>query len=164
MPQNGAVLPHVYQVTKYDPADRDEHGHYAGAQEVTSDRGEYEAAYLQAVAAFAADAGVDRLSVREPGVPSFVHFGSGEAEDDHGLGALFLHGLHGGAEVQLATVLGLVRIMLRDSGAWRRLDADDISEVHVGWDQFLHSYASWPSTEAGRGLREPVRWDCFLKG
>lgn len=93
-----------------------------------------------------------------------MHFGSGEAEDDHGLGALFLHGLHGGAEVQLATVLGLVRIMLRDSGAWRRLDADDISEVHVGWDQFLHSYASWPSTEAGRGLREPVRWDCFLKG
>ena len=45
MPQNGAVLPHVYQVTKYDPADRDEHGQYVGAQEVTSDRGEYEAAY-----------------------------------------------------------------------------------------------------------------------
>lgn len=53
MPQNGAVLPHIYQVTKYDPADRDEHGHYVGAQEVTSDRSEYEAAYLQAVAALA---------------------------------------------------------------------------------------------------------------
>ncbi|MFJ4126361.1 hypothetical protein ACIP3U_34220 [[Kitasatospora] papulosa] len=93
--QNGAVLPHIYQVTKYDPADRDEHGYYIGAQEVTSDRGEHEAAYLQAVAAFAADPGVDRLSVREPGAPSFVHFGSAGAEDDHRLGALFLHGLHG---------------------------------------------------------------------
>ncbi|MEV7699922.1 hypothetical protein ACWC9F_27585 [Streptomyces sp. NPDC001110] len=47
------MLPHIYQVTKYDPADRDEHGHYVGAQEVTSDRSEYEAAYLQAVAALA---------------------------------------------------------------------------------------------------------------
>lgn len=151
MPQNGAVLPHVYQVTKYDPADRDEHGHYAGAQEVTSDRGEYEAAYLQAVAAFAADAGVDRLSVREPGVPSFVHFGSREAADDYGLGALFLHGLHGfhdGAEVQLATALELVRIMLRDSGAWCRLEADGIFEVHVGWDQYLYICTSRPSTDA----------------
>ncbi|MFJ8863826.1 S1 RNA-binding domain-containing protein [Streptomyces sp. NPDC102451] len=151
MLQDGAVLPYVYRVTKYDPADRDQHGHYIGAQGVVSDRGEYEAAYLQAVAAFAADAGLDRLVVREPGIPSFVHFGAAAAADDHGLGALFpdgLHGFHDGAEVQLAIALELVRGMLRDSGAWCRLEADGIFEVHVGWDQYLYVSTSRPSADA----------------
>ena len=37
-------LPYVYRVTKYDPADRDEHGHYTGSEDVLSDHGEVEAA------------------------------------------------------------------------------------------------------------------------
>lgn len=65
-------LPHVYRVTKYDPADRDEHGHHNGSEDTSSDHGEVEAACLQAVEAFAAEAGVERLSVREPGVVSGI--------------------------------------------------------------------------------------------
>ncbi|MFI5752876.1 hypothetical protein ACIBBE_45255 [Streptomyces sp. NPDC051644] len=42
-------LPYVYRVTKYDPADRDEHGYYTGSEETVSDHGEVEASYLQAV-------------------------------------------------------------------------------------------------------------------
>ncbi|MEH0564442.1 S1 RNA-binding domain-containing protein [Streptomyces silvae] len=151
MPQDGAVLPYVYRVTKYDPADRDEHGRYPGPQDIVSDHGESEAAYLQAVAAFAADAGIDRLAVREPGVPSLAHLGVTAAADDYGLGALFsngLHGFHDGAEVQLPTALELVRCMLRESGAWCRLEADGTFEVHVGWDQYLYVCTSRPSEEA----------------
>uniref|UniRef100_A0AAU3H8U0 S1 RNA-binding domain-containing protein n=1 Tax=Streptomyces sp. NBC_01401 TaxID=2903854 RepID=A0AAU3H8U0_9ACTN len=145
------MLPHVYRVTKYDPADRDDHGHYLGAQDVVSDRGAYEAAYLQSVAAFAADAGLDQLAVREPGIASFVHFGADETVDGYGLGDLFpdgLRGFHDGAEVQLATALELVRNMLRDSGAWCRLEAEGVLEVHVGWDQYLYVCTSRPSEAA----------------
>ncbi|MFC5155229.1 hypothetical protein [Streptomyces amakusaensis] len=38
----------VHRITKYDPADRDEHGHYTGAEEAVSDHGPVEAAYLNA--------------------------------------------------------------------------------------------------------------------
>ncbi|MFD7004218.1 hypothetical protein ACFWA5_50440 [Streptomyces mirabilis] len=31
-------LPYVYRVTKYNPADRDEHGHYTGSEDVFSSR------------------------------------------------------------------------------------------------------------------------------
>lgn len=60
------MLPYVYQVTKYDPADRDDYGHYVGTEPATSDHGPVEAAYLQAVAAFVEDTGVDQLAIREP--------------------------------------------------------------------------------------------------
>ncbi|WP_277820467.1 hypothetical protein [Streptomyces sp. WAC00263] len=39
-------LPYVCRVTKYDLADRDEHGHYMGTEDTVSDHGEMEAAYL----------------------------------------------------------------------------------------------------------------------
>jgi small subunit ribosomal protein S1 len=143
---NPAVqLPHVYRVTKYDPADRDEHGYYTGGEDTVSDHGEVEAAYLQAVAAFAEDTGVDRLAVREPQVPSFVHFGVEPAVDGFGLDGLFpagpdgVHdGFHDGAEVPLDTALELVRAMLRDNGAWCRLEVEGRFAVHVGWDQYLY--------------------------
>ncbi|MFJ8849208.1 hypothetical protein [Streptomyces sp. NPDC102437] len=60
------MLPHVHRVTKHDPADRDQHGHYTGAESEISDHGTVEAAYLMAVAAFAEDTGIDQLVVREP--------------------------------------------------------------------------------------------------
>ncbi|WP_089106716.1 hypothetical protein [Streptomyces hyaluromycini] len=50
-------LPYVYRVTKYVPADRDEHGHYTGAEDTVSDHGEIEAACLRAVEAFAVETG-----------------------------------------------------------------------------------------------------------
>src|SRR6266568_1243037 len=53
----------VHRITKYDPADRDEHGHYTGAEEAVSDHGLVEAAYLAAIAAFAEASGIDRLEI-----------------------------------------------------------------------------------------------------
>ncbi len=49
--------PHVHRITKYDPADRDERGAYRGSEDVSSDHGPVEAAYLTAVTAFAEDPG-----------------------------------------------------------------------------------------------------------
>ncbi|WP_282700555.1 RNA-binding protein [Streptomyces sp. CC219B] len=139
--EDGAVLPYVYRVTKYDPADRDEHGRYTGTEDTVSDHGEVEAAYLTAVAAFAADAGVDRLAVREPQVSSFGHFGVEPPLAGFGLDGLFptgRSGFHDGAEVPLDVGLELVRLMLRDSGAWCRLEVEGTFAVHVGWDQYLY--------------------------
>ncbi|WP_327289948.1 hypothetical protein [Streptomyces sp. NBC_01198] len=69
------MLPYAYRVTKYNPADRDQRGHYAGTEPATSDHGPVEAAYLHAVAAFAEDIGVEQLAVREPQLGGFAHFG-----------------------------------------------------------------------------------------
>ncbi|MFB9477976.1 S1 RNA-binding domain-containing protein [Streptomyces filamentosus] len=138
-------------MTKYDPADRDEHGHYTGSEDTVSDHGEVEASYLQAVAAFAEDTGVEHLAVREPQVPSFAHFGSEPSVDGFGLAGLFPAGptgFHDGAEVPLDTALELVRAMLRDSGAWCRLEAEGAFAVHVGWDQYLYIGSSRPCEEA----------------
>ncbi|QGZ47033.1 RNA-binding protein [Streptomyces sp. QHH-9511] len=150
-------LPYVYRVTKYDPLDRDEHGHYTGTEDTVSDHGETEAACLQAVEAFAVEAGIDRLSVREPGVPSLAHFGVERPLDDLGLGALFpdgLTGFHDGAQVPLGIGLELVRLMLRERGAWCRLESEGAFTVHVGWDQYLYIGSSRPCEGALVRTRE----------
>ncbi|MER5477751.1 RNA-binding protein [Streptomyces sp. NPDC002734] len=142
---------YVYRVTKYDPADRDEHGSYEGPEDTDSDHGEVEAAYLRAVAAFAEDTGVGRLVVREPQVASYVHFGLEPVVEGYGLDGLFPSGLedfHDGVEVSLDTGLELVRAMLRDNGAWCRLEVDDVFAVHVGWDQYLYVSSNVPCSEA----------------
>ncbi len=36
----------AHRITKYNPADRDEHGRYNGAEDTMSDHGPVEAAYL----------------------------------------------------------------------------------------------------------------------
>lgn len=135
------MLPYAYRVTKYDPADRDHHGHYGGAEPATSDHGLVEAAYLQAVAAFAEDTGVDQLAVREPQLGGIAHFGLEPPVDGFGLADLFpadLAGFHDGALVPIAVGLELVRAMLRNNGAWCRLEAEGVFTVHVGWDQYLY--------------------------
>ncbi|MEU6620830.1 hypothetical protein ABZ926_08585 [Streptomyces litmocidini] len=150
-------LSYVFRVSKYDPADRDDHGYYTGVEDITSDHGEVEAAYLQAVQAFAADTGVDRLTVREPEVSSFVHFGVKAPLDGFGLGTLLpggLAGFHDGAEVPLDTAVELVRPMLRDSGAWCRLEAEGAFAVHIGWDQYLYIGSSQPCHAALAHTRE----------
>lgn len=151
------MLTYVYRVTKYDPADRDEHGHYTGPEDAVSDHGEIEAAYLQAVAAFAADTGIDHLVVREPQVPCLAHFGVEPPADGFGLDGLFRAGqagFHDGAQVLLDIALELVRVMLRDSGAWCRLEAEDTFAVHVGWDQYVYVSSSQPCEEALARTRE----------
>ncbi|MFD0023896.1 RNA-binding protein [Streptomyces sp. NPDC058382] len=151
MPETGDVLPYVYRVTKYDTADRDENGSYTGPLDTVSDHGRVEDAYLRAVEAFAAETGIDHLAVREPGVPSLANFGVERPSDDFGLNGLFptgLAGFHDGATVTLAAGLELVRAMLRDRGAWCRLEAEAVFAVHVGWDQYLYIGSVRPCGEA----------------
>ncbi|MFI8454576.1 S1 RNA-binding domain-containing protein [Kitasatospora sp. NPDC085464] len=152
------MLPYVYQVTKYDPADRDQRGSYTGAEEAVSDHGPVEAAYLAAVAAFAEDTGVRQLAVREPQVaPGFVHFGLEPAIEGGGLAGLFppdLTGYHDGATVPLTVGLELVRAMLRDNGAWCRLEVEDTFAVHVGWDQYVYVGSAVPCEAALARTRE----------
>ncbi|MER7177953.1 RNA-binding protein [Streptomyces hyaluromycini] len=164
-------LPYVYCVTKYDPADRDEHGQYTGTEGTISDHGEIEAAYLQTIEAFAVETGIDRLAVREPQVPSLAHFGLERPLEDFGLDGLFptgLAGFHDGAEVTLDIGLELVRRMLRDNGAWCRLEAEGTFAVHVGWDQYVYISSSRPCEEALARTRElglfPRRMDASPYG
>lgn len=141
----------VYRITKYDPVDRDERGHYTGAEETVSDHGPVEAAYLAAVAAFAEASGVARLEIREPQGTGFVRFGAEPPQAGHGLGGLFppdLTGYHDGAEVSLTVALELVRSMLRDQGAWCRLEVGDVFSVHVGWDQYVYVGSDRPCADA----------------
>ncbi|WP_328336085.1 RNA-binding protein [Streptomyces violaceus] len=151
------MLTYVYRVTKYDPADREGHGRYTGPEDTVSDHGAVEGAYLRAVAAFAADTGIDHLVVREPQIPSLSHFGVEPPVDGFGLARLFPSGqaaFHDGARMPLDIVLELVRVMLRDSGAWCRLEAEDTFAVHVGWDQYLYISSSRPCEKALARTRE----------
>ncbi|MBT2445724.1 RNA-binding protein [Streptomyces sp. ISL-43] len=144
-------LPHAYRVTKYDPADRAPNGTYEGAQDTDSDHGPVEAAYLAAVAAFAEESGVERLTVRDPQVTGFVHFGREPALEGHGLAGLFpdgLTGFHDGAPVAVPLALELVRGMLRDHGLWCRLEAEGVFAVHVGWDQYVYVATRTPCEAA----------------
>lgn len=155
----GSSVPpsYAYRITKYDPADRDERGCYTGAEEAVSDHGQVEAAYLAAIVAFAEASGIDRLEIREPGVTGFVHFGVEPSVEGHGLGGLFppdLTGYHDGAEVSLPVALELVRGMLRDQGAWCRLEAGDLFSVHVGWDQYMYVGSHRLCTQAVARTRE----------
>ncbi|MGW1816769.1 hypothetical protein ACWCQM_24750 [Streptomyces sp. NPDC002125] len=44
----------------------------------------------------------------------------------------------------MPTALELVRAMLRDSGAWCRLESGDTFTVHVGWDQYVYVGSARP--------------------
>lgn len=136
------MLPYAYRITKFDPADRDEQGRYIGSESPISDHGPVETAYLQAVAAFAEETGVRELAIREPEVAlGFVNFGLEPPIEGHGLAGLFpadLTGYHDGAVVPVQIALELVRVMLRDNGAWCRLEAEDQLTVHIGYDQYLY--------------------------
>ncbi len=134
-------LPFTYRVTKYDPVDRDADGAYTGAEDSVSDHGPVEAAYLDAFTTFAEDAGVDHVVLREPEVGGFINFGLEPHVEGHGLRSLFpsdLSGYHDGAPVSLDTARELVRAMLRDNGAWCRLEVDGRFTAHVGYDQYLY--------------------------
>jgi hypothetical protein len=145
------TLPYVYQLTKYDPADRDERGYYVGDEDSLSDHGPVEAAYLDAVAAFAADSGVTTIDVREPGLTGSVHFGLEAPIDGHGLAGQFapdLRDFHDGARVSVPVALELLRAMLRDNGAFCRLDVPGRFFVHVGWDQYVYVGSACPCDRA----------------
>lgn len=151
------MQPYVYCVTKYDPRDRDEQGRYIGDEDVYSDHGRVEDAYLSAVASFAAEAGVTELEIREPGITGFVNFGVEATIEGQGLAGLFpadLTGYHDGASVSLATALELIRAMLRDNGAWCRLETRGGFFVHVGYDQYLYIGSAQPCRRAVARARD----------
>lgn len=136
------MLHYVYAITPSACADCAERGVYVGAEETFDNRGPVEEAYLRVVAAFAEEMGVRHLSVREPGlVPSPHAFTRKPKVADHGLGGLFpddLSGFHDGAQVALPVALELVRAMLRDSGAWCRLEVPGVLAVHLGEDSSMY--------------------------
>lgn len=138
-------------VTKYNPADRSDEGWYVGPENILSDHGPVETAYLDAISAFAADAGVTSLSIRVPEVAGEVNFGAEPTIDGDGLTGLFPEGADGfydGAEVSLHVGRELVRAMLRDNGAWCRLEMDDRFSIHIGYDQYLYIGSSVSSERA----------------
>lgn len=145
------MLAYVYQVTKYNPIHRDERGHYNGPEDVCSDHGPVEAAYLSAMAAFAENAGVTELTIRDPGVAGHFNFGVEPAIPGLGLDGLFprdLTGFHDGARVSIETAQALVRAMLRDNGASCRLECDDRFYVEIGYDQYMDIGTDMPCDEA----------------
>ncbi len=145
------MLPYAWRVTKYDPADRDEHGRYTGPETIYSDHGPVEQAYLDAVAVFCEDTGVTRLAIREPQVAGLVNFGVEPPIPGHGLAGLFppdLAGYHDGAEVPVEVAVALVRAMLRDHGAWCRLEVEGRFFVDVGYDQYLYVGSDRPCGRA----------------
>ncbi|HEX8870896.1 MAG TPA: RNA-binding protein [Lentzea sp.] len=145
------MFQYVYQVTKYDPDDYDERGHYAGPEDVMSDHGPVEAAYLAAVAVFAEHLGVTELTIREPGITGFVNFGLEAPIPGYGLAGLFppdLTGFHDGARAPVATAQALVRVMLRDNGAWCRLEVDGRLGIQIDYDQYMHVGLAEPCDEA----------------
>ncbi|MFJ9844162.1 RNA-binding protein [Kitasatospora sp. NPDC101155] len=120
-------MEYVYRVTKYDPADRDERGHYVGTEDSESDHGPVEAAYLRAVEDFACESGVTRLAVREPHAPSPYHDGE---------------------EIPLSVAVEVVRGMLRGDGFYCRLEAAGRFEVHIGWDLYMYLGSRVPCPRA----------------
>ncbi|MER5484623.1 RNA-binding protein [Streptomyces sp. NPDC002812] len=149
-------LPHVYRVTKYDPADRAPNGTYQGTQDSDSDRGPVEAAYLAAVGAFAEESGAGLLTVRDPQISGPALFGREPLVEGYGLAGLFpdgLDGFHDGAPVPVPLALELVRGMLR-GGAWCRLEAEGLMTVHVGWDQYVYVGVRTPCETAVARTRE----------
>jgi small subunit ribosomal protein S1 len=140
----------VFKVTKYDPAHFGDRG-YFGPLDSRSDHGPLEAAYLAAVEAFALDTAVTELTIREPQISGFVNFGLEANIEGHGLAGLFppdLSGYHDGARVPLATGVALVRAMLRDNGAWCRLEDGERFFVHVGYDQYMYIGSAEPCDDA----------------
>ncbi|MFE6941997.1 hypothetical protein [Streptomyces chartreusis] len=56
--------------------------------------------------------------------------------------------------MSLETGLELVRVMLRDGGAWCRLEVEDTFAVNVGWDQYLYVGSDRPCHGALARIRE----------
>src|SRR5882757_4076002 len=111
----------VYKVTKYDPADWGENG-YGGDADTDSDYGPVEQAYIDTVQAFASEAGVSSLTIRDPG----HHDGGrvrGASREPDPLDGILPEGREAvcdGCAVDLAQAGELVRLMLRSENFWCR--------------------------------------------
>jgi hypothetical protein len=156
------TLSHTYRITQYDPADRDPSGAYVGDVDSVSDKGPLEAAYLDAVEAFARELGVTHLEVRDPSVPDpddldGQQFPAGDPSfPDAALLEIFGEDrtkFFDGAVVDIPATRVLVRGMLRDDWEvapwWCRLESPDMT-VYVGYDvyMFITTSSRCPRAEA----------------
>lgn len=143
------MLPFVYRVTKYDPADRDSNGAYHGKLDHLSDKGPIEDAYVGTVRAFAEECGVRHLTIRNPeyhGDPPDLAPLS-EADPLASLFGVHVEGYVDGAVVDLAGALSLVRLMLRGE-TWCRLEDAANFALHVGWDMYVYVGSAAPCPES----------------
>lgn len=150
------TLSSTYRITQYDPADRNDSGAYVGDVEAVSDRGPLEAAYLDAVEAFARELGITHLEVRDPSVSGqgnpFAPERPGGAPDVVApeFVQVFgerLDGFLDGAVIDIASARLLVRGMLRGQGLGCRLESPDMT-VHIGWDVYMYVTTSRPCPQA----------------
>jgi small subunit ribosomal protein S1 len=132
----------AYRITRYDPEDRDEHGHYAGTEPDESDHGPVEDAYVAAVALLLDTVGVTSLVVDGAERGGRSRTGMPGPEPDPGIPAHFGvdgRGFHDGAQVPVDVALDLVRTMLReDGGPWCRLLAPGLAVVEIGYSMHLY--------------------------
>ena len=74
--------------------------------------------------------------------PRAVAGGLGEGVHAQGVpgveGKLGLAQQHESLQLWIAGFVELVRVMLRDNGAWCRLETDDLFFIHVGFDQYVY--------------------------
>ncbi|RYV49362.1 RNA-binding protein [Pengzhenrongella frigida] len=147
------ATPFTYRVTQYDPLDRDTDGFYIGEVDSISDEGPLEAAYLDAVDAFACELGVTRLTIRSPRL-------NGDSPDDaprapgEMLATLFgkdLAGYVDGAHVDIPGARLLVQDMLREPAQRCLLEAEGRMLVDVGWDVYMYIGAATPCPVAVAG-------------
>ncbi|MDX3656850.1 RNA-binding protein [Streptomyces sp. ID05-26A] len=143
------MFKYVHRVTKHD---------------VTRGEPRPEAGYLAAVAAFADESGVVALTIRDPEICMPWTYADEPDVEGFGLAGLFPPGLTGyydGARVSIADACGLVVAMVRDNGAWCRLEDDDFF-VHVSTEWTMYVGTAGPCPDAvsrarASGLRvEPV--------
>jgi small subunit ribosomal protein S1 len=86
---------------------------------------------------FAADAAVPDLVVRDPELGG-LNFGLEPHVEGYGLPrhlGLDRADFYDGARVSVVAGVELVRAMLRDNGAWCRLEHEDAFALEVGFDQ-----------------------------
>ncbi len=133
------MAPYVHRLTTpYHPAALNTASEYGSSLVPYHSQERFAAACVAAVAGFALDAGVERLTVDNPMAHGFFSFSARAGRGGHGLAGLFPfdHGgytdYHDGAQVPLATALGLVRAMVLRDGTWCRLHTDDGFFLHVG--------------------------------
>lgn len=144
-----AELTCAYRISRYDPRDRDENGHYTGTEPEDSDHGPVEDAHVAAVAALLGALGVTSLTVERAERVGRERTGMPGPEPDHGIPAHFGvdgQGFHDGALMPVAVALELVRTMLRDDGGpWCVLVAPGRAVIDVG--DYMYVYV---------GLADPI--------
>jgi len=151
-------LPFHWRVTRYDPALRNDQGHYPlGDWSSFSDVGKifngqpltfqqylpYETAYVHAAIAFLSNAGLDDLQV--------VYLENREAENfdaAHCDGISLVPALlQVGSMVGRDNLADIVRLNLREV-LWCKLEAEGRFYLHFGWDFYMYIGSISPSAEA----------------